>query len=133
GATRIRQLRVAAGRCPVQQNIQTLIPECNVQYSWSNEDTEPYQTNWTSTINASLPSEWTYSSQAELRGYPYVGSIAVYAGGGYIKVFKLSSLDELNALKNSNWIDKYTRAVFLEISLYNAQVDVFTSVTFLSE
>ena len=37
------------------------------------------------------------------------------------------------ALGNSRWIDKYTRAVFVEFTTYNAFVNLFGIVTLLGE
>ena len=47
---------------------------------------------------------------------------------------RLSELrNHLKQLKKFNWIDENTRAVFLQLSLYNPNVQLFTSVTFLIE
>lgn len=37
------------------------------------------------------------------------------------------------SLQQQNWIDVRTRAVFIEFSLYNANVNLFASVTLLVE
>lgn len=42
-------------------------------------------------------------------------------------------LDEILELEDAGWIDDYTRAVFLEFTLYNANVDIFTVAVYLFE
>lgn len=50
-------------------------------------------------------------------------------GGGYVYYLKNISLDainsDLNKLQDNNWIDRQTRAVFIEYTLYNPNVDLF--------
>lgn len=50
-------------------------------------------------------------------------------GGGYVYYLKNNSLDainsDLNKLQDNNWIDRQTRAVFIEYTLYNPNVDLF--------
>lgn len=44
------------------------------------------------------------------------------------KALKLSK-----QLESLNWIDRYTRAVFAEFTIYNAQTNFFTVITLLTE
>ena len=49
----------------------------------------------------------------------------MYAGGGYVVPLKGSKTDLIalmNELEQNQWIDRYTRAVFVEFTTYNAQV-----------
>ena len=71
------------------------------------------------------PTEYMYRSGSDLDSYPYVAKHSIYGGGGY--VFKLrgplrAMLKRAEELKEEGWIDKYTRAVFVEFTVYNAQV-----------
>ncbi len=59
-----------------------------------------------------------------------------YGGGGYI--FRLSGFidrlqEKVNVLKTNNWINNRTRAVLVEFSTYNAQVNMFGVVTCVAE
>ena len=52
----------------------------------------------------------------------------MYSGGGY--VFQLAGrqseiTSKLTRLKTQDWMDELTRAVFVEFSVYNAQVSSF--------
>ena len=46
---------------------------------------------------------------------------------------KENALQVLSDLKTSHWIDIYTRAVFLEFNVYNANTGLFSLVTLLTE
>jgi hypothetical protein len=68
---------------------------------------------------------FSYTDSSELDGYPYWGQLAVYSGGGYVvplKGDKEELIDFLTRLETQDWIDRYTRAVFVEFTTYNAQV-----------
>ncbi|GFO38752.1 polycystic kidney disease protein 1-like 2 [Plakobranchus ocellatus] len=76
------------------------------------------------------------SKAGELNGYPYWGTLAVYSGGGYVVPLEGSKEDlqaKMEQLERENWIDKYTRAVFVEFTVYNAQVNLFAISTILCE
>ena len=67
----------------------------------------------------------SYTKASDLDGYPYWGQLALYAGGGYVVPLKGSKTDLIalmNELEQNQWIDRYTRAVFVEFTTYNAQV-----------
>jgi len=71
------------------------------------------------------PYEYTYRTASSLSSYPYAGTVAVYGGGGYVVQLRGSRsvlLQKLIDLKAEGWIDKYTRAIFLEFTIYNANV-----------
>ena len=95
---------------------------------------------------ATTPPEYLYRSASSLDGLPYLAAHALYGGGGY--VFELrgslrSMLQRAEQLKEEGWIDRYTRAVFVEFTVYNAQVtspfvnkyfdlDFFSLTTFIT-
>jgi hypothetical protein len=59
-----------------------------------------------------------------------------YGEGGYVYEFRSSLLNiesNLSALQQLGWIDGKTRAIFIQLTLYNSNVQLFTSVTFLVE
>lgn len=86
------------------------------------------------TSNA-ITSPWAYQTMNELGGIPFVGIMGTYGGGGYSFDLPFSNLTEasLTSLKKNSWIDSRTRAVFVEIVIYNAQVNLFGVATFLTE
>ena len=53
-----------------------------------------------------------------------------YEGGGYIQDFSLSETDDaitarLEALRDGGWVDDQTAAIIVELSTYNAHINLF--------
>jgi len=71
------------------------------------------------------PYEYTYRRGVDIDSYPIYGELHVYGGGGYIAELRgdrAAIYDKVAELKAGGWIDKYTRAVFLEFAVYNPNV-----------
>ncbi|NXL78960.1 PK1L2 protein, partial [Leptocoma aspasia] len=139
GSARIRQVRVKGDTCPISPRLQHVVEECHAPYSQQTEDTSVYGEHWnTSALDNSsdLSSAWQYQSQSKLRGHPSWGKLAIYSGGGY--VIHLGT-DPKNAsrilqyLFNNVWLDTFTRAVFVEFTVYNANVNLFCIVSLMFE
>jgi hypothetical protein len=59
-----------------------------------------------------------------------------YGGGGFIQTLhnqKVVSENIVDELLTHTWIDRYTRAVFVEFSLYNPNVNMFSYSIYLAE
>ncbi|NXL57930.1 PK1L2 protein, partial [Chordeiles acutipennis] len=139
GSARIRQVRVKGDTCPISPKLQRVIQECHAPYSLQTEDTSDYGDHWNTSVfnnSSDLSSAWQYQSQSKLRGYPTWGKLAIYRGGGY--VIHLGT-DPKNAsrilqyLFNNVWLDTFTRAVFVEFTVYNANVNLFCIVSLMFE
>jgi len=133
----MRQLRIKLDSCHVQTQIMST---CGYDYSLSNEEKYSYQPGWlnetTQKSNSSIGQSFEYQSSEELDTYTYVGDHGSYSGGGYVYEFRgrLSDLQSnLSQLHQLGWIDKQTRAIIIQLTLYNPNVELFTSVTFLIE
>ena len=66
----------------------------------------------------------------------YSGSNAVYRGGGYVADMgkdPRTSYAVLQNLYDNMWLDAQTRALFLEVTIYNAQVNLFAIMNFIVE
>ncbi|XP_071504830.1 polycystin-2-like protein 1 [Diadema antillarum] len=73
-------------------------------------------------------SVWEHHHWADIDSFPYWGILATYKGGGYLAPLDCtpqSALDEARYLRNSLWIDQYTRAVFIEFVAYNPVINMF--------
>ncbi|XP_072027797.1 polycystin-1-like protein 2 [Amphiura filiformis] len=130
----IRQLRIKPDSCSAPPKIKSVIPECNVEYSYSDEDRDDYNVSWTNSSMTRI--EYQYKTSDDIDSYPYLGRHALYRGGGYVTVLKDNyndTMEQINQLYEEAWIDQYTRAVFVEMSCYNTQVNLFAAVTFLLE
>ncbi|NXK89486.1 PK1L2 protein, partial [Formicarius rufipectus] len=139
GSARIRQVRVKGDSCPIPPKLQHVVEECHAPYSLQTEDTSVYGEHWNTSVfdnSSDLSSAWQYQSQSKLRGHPSWGKLAIYSGGGY--VIHLGT-DPKNAsrilqyLFNNVWLDTFTRAVFVEFTVYNANVNLFCIVSLMFE
>ena len=75
---------------------------------------------------------WAYTSAGKDGNFPIIGETGTYSGDGYSTEL-IVDLDISNAtvveLKENLWIDRQTRAIFLEFILYNADSNLFSFVT----
>ncbi|XP_033750161.1 uncharacterized protein LOC117334568 isoform X2 [Pecten maximus] len=139
GYATMRQLRSKKDTCRIADDIAKVIPECNGEYTIMDQDEGEYQVGWRKMYGNSSDvtrEEYRYTSAAELNGYPYWGQMALYAGGGYLVRLKGSSNSismKMKQLEKEKWIDKYTRAVFVEFTVYNPGVNLFAISTLLAE
>jgi polycystin 1L2 len=136
GWATMRQLRIKSSLCSYQK-IRSI---CLDDYSLFNEEKSSFPPGWINeTIeeySSSIVNAFEYKSSNELNTYVYVGDYGSYSGNGYVYEFRgrLSDLESnLSQLHQLEWIDNQTRAVIIQLSLYNPNVDLFTSVILLAE
>ncbi|KAL1117582.1 hypothetical protein AAG570_003897 [Ranatra chinensis] len=124
GAVRIRQVRVRNDSCTVPDAFRGDFPGCYHYYSKDGEDKEPYGLN--------EGTAWTYNEPSTLGSGWYNGRISWYGGGGYY-VDLFNNLEECNQaledLWNNTWIDRGTRAVFIDFTAYSPNVNLFCSAS----
>ncbi|KXJ23969.1 polycystic kidney disease 2-like 1 protein [Exaiptasia diaphana] len=128
GMPRIRQVRVRNDSCEVHSDFKSVIKECYAPYSESSEDTSPF-----GKMNGSA---WEYKDQKILQSRSYWGRMATYAGGGFTQLLakKKDKTKEIFAdLKQNLWLNRGTRAVFIDFSVYNANINLFCIVRLLFE
>ncbi|XP_036065666.1 polycystic kidney disease protein 1-like 2 [Oryzias melastigma] len=140
GNARVRQLRVKEDSCQTAGLMHPLVADCNAPYSWDVEDMGSYDTGWNRSlqdnISASTSSPWKYQTQTQLRGRLFWGKTAFYRGGGFVVELgpDLSNASStLEYLFENKWLDMYTRAIFVEFTVYNANVNLFCIITLLME
>ena len=136
----MRQLRVQSESCHVTKSLQPYFVQCQDDYSVLNEEKRSFEPGWenlTSQVsNASIDRAFQYQSPKQLDTYFTVGNHHTYAPGGYVYDFRgrFSDLQSnLSQLHQLNWIDGQTRAVIVEFTLYNPNVQLFTAVSLLAE
>ena len=74
---------------------------------------------------------WYYQTEKQLDGSNYQGVMNSYGGGGFVKVLtndKTTSSAMIEDLFNNLWIDRATRVVFLDFTVYNANINLFCQV-----
>ena len=73
---------------------------------------------------------------AELKSSIFFGKLETYSGGAYavnIGPTKQVAKKIFQKLIDNFWIDRYTRAIFTEVNIYNANTNLLLTVTFLHE
>ena len=76
----------------------------------------------------SCSDRWEYYTAGELRGFPVPGRAFTYPGSGYVATLgynEETSWTVLADLHSHNWLDKQTRAVFAEFTVYNGNINLF--------
>ncbi|XP_038575816.1 polycystic kidney disease protein 1-like 2 [Micropterus salmoides] len=140
GDARLRQLRVQKNSCQIAGSMLQFVPDCHAPYSWEVEDMGSYEPGWNHSvrdnISTSTSSPWKYQTQAQLRAYPVWGEMVLYRGGGFVSELGPDLQNASNTLEylfRNKWLDTYTRAIFIEFTVYNANVNLFCIVTLLLE
>ncbi|XP_048220598.1 polycystin-2 isoform X1 [Perognathus longimembris pacificus] len=128
GVPRIRQLRVRNGSCSIPQDLRDEIKECYDVYSVGSEDRAPF--------GPANGTAWIYTSEKDLNGSSHWGIIAVYSGAGYyldLSRTRKETASQIAGLKKNVWMDRGTRATFIDFSVYNANINLFCVVRLLVE
>ncbi|KAL3314593.1 polycystic kidney disease 1-like 2 [Cichlidogyrus casuarinus] len=140
GYARLRQLRVTSRDCDQEFTFSTKRNSsiaCYGAYSFSSQDERDFAYGWTMpNANNSAHPWFSYNDASKLGGYPYLGVVDLYSGGGY-PVNLVGTTNDLNntinALQESHWVDAATRAIFLEFTIYNPNVNMFANMLGLIE
>jgi len=116
---------------------------CYNKYSILDEEYDDYCVGWKEgpcdrgeAVYSLTSSAWKCVSPLKVWGLPTTGIHSTYGGGGYVAEmainYNISKLI-LNDLYRYMWIDRSTRAVFTEFTLYNVGANVFIYISLLCE
>ncbi|XP_052007469.1 polycystic kidney disease 2-like 1 protein [Xyrauchen texanus] len=128
GVPRIRQLKVKHNSCKVHKDFQQEITDCFDVYSDKKEDDSTF-----GLINGTA---WQYHTERQMKGSNHWGLLSTYSGAGYYQDLtktKEESASILVDLKNNQWLDHGTRALFVDFSTYNANINLFCVVRLVVE
>ncbi|KAL3195262.1 hypothetical protein MRX96_015904 [Rhipicephalus microplus] len=128
GSPRIRQLRVRNDSCNVHSDFKKAITQCFDNYSPHFEDKSPF-----GLMNGTA---WTYHTEKDLNGADHWGLLSSYSGAGYyadLGITKEAATQVMADLKENLWIGRATRAVFLDFTVYNANVNLFCVIKLVFE
>ncbi|CAH1253114.1 PKD1L3 [Branchiostoma lanceolatum] len=117
GSARIRQLRVFAGWQPFESG-------------WQPVST----TNHTLNNGSLVKSPWVYQNPSN--DLSTAAEMASYDSGGYVAELGDSyetALETIEELEKSDWIDRYTRAIVVEFTVFNANVNFFSTLIYVVE
>lgn len=154
GVGRFRQHRVQ-GSCYIPEEARHLNMSCSQEFSKSSAAYDEFDEMWKPKMFEveynRLIDMWKFKSDGEsVRGtytridimkfwcfYSYItGEVAYYPSGGFsanLGRTLYNSYFNLKYIIEKQWIDKETRAIFLEFLSYNANYNVFNSVTLILE
>ena len=125
-----------ADSCEVQELFKNIVTSCFDFYSPTKEE----KGSWIDLrkMNGSVlcPENWEYNADRRFGGFDSWGRFAVYSGGGYVANLgynKLTAKRIINDLKENRWVDRQTRAVLVEFSLYNPPSNLLAVMTYYFE
>jgi len=133
--------------CKINYHFESSIKFCDEEYSVLYQEKDPYNYQWNAFNSSFVPlssdqdvySAFQYTKSSQIDSYPYAGIANTYMGGGYL--FKMNNLGHdqsiliknLENLKQNDWIDRQTRAVFIEFTIYNPNINLFSNCLILFE
>lgn len=135
----LRQIRSDPRACQVSKPLNQLIKSCSGRRETDREDTRNFCDGWSFEERFSGEchyDEFQYRTGAQLETYPVQGKLGSYGAGGYVIRLNGRQDDDLDKLKTQQkmgWIDRHTRAVMLEFSTFNANVNLFTTGSVIAE
>ncbi|KAK2167555.1 hypothetical protein LSH36_26g04065 [Paralvinella palmiformis] len=98
-------------------------------------DEEDYDEGWQTDLNKTENEKmtpWRYQDMFTLDGIPVWGNVASYSGGGYVAELGTKpgeALKMIQYLRDTRWLDRSSRALFVEFNLYNPNTNLFSIVT----
>ncbi|CAL8110243.1 unnamed protein product [Orchesella dallaii] len=144
GVGRVRQQRVKPSACIEQDQIAIGKDfRCNAEYKKITQDQESYNPSWDPVTGTRLPSSltndgWEFHGKDSKKtlSFGYTGKQAHYDGGGYILELGRTHRESESVIKfmrTHHWLDHRTRAVFIELTLMNPNINKFVDVVLLIE
>ena len=128
--------------CTVPEEAQEVIKHCNDFYSFDEEDTthlnlpgwQPFtgSVEWAN-FSDLCPAPWRYVSSDSLQESPSWGLLHFYDGGGYVANLGYSNNTAREVISNLHkfgWIDRQTRAILLQFSIYNPNTGYLSIATY---
>ena len=121
------------------------VSDCYYDYSHEVEDTTllrlpywkplPHNISWSEALKI-CPKPWRYHTAEELNHGPIRGSFNTYQGGGYPAVlgYNVDTASRvLNETLGLQWVDRQTRAVILEFTVFNANTNLISIAKYFYE
>lgn len=128
---------VFKGNCDVNEWLSKIIHHCSKRYKKSDLNTNDYNSSWSYEIFAESNSRSDhllidpYTHRGSDSWMEFEGHLEYYPRSGYTALLantRNSSVDILNELQQQQWLDEYTRVLFVEFSTLNLNLNLFTNV-----
>ena len=141
----MRQVRVENNSCALLPSVQSTINFCYSELGIFNEEESSFSYSWTPYSSSYVETDpllqrvypaFQFTHSSAIEAYPYSGIYTTYEGDGY--VYKMIGTNDtiysdLKLLQKNNWVDRQTRAVFIEFSVFNPAINLFAYVNVLFE
>ena len=95
----------------------------------------PNITSWPRALQI-CPKPWRYQTAQELDNDPIKASYGTYGGGGYVAVMGYKENTAYGVLSETlghEWVDRQTRAVILEFTVFNVNTNLISIATYFYE
>ncbi|XP_061140397.1 polycystin-2-like protein 1 [Syngnathus typhle] len=128
GVPRMRQIKIKNNSCKVHKDFQDEITGCYDVYNDKKEDDLNF-----GLINGTA---WNYHTEKMIKGSSHWGLLTTYSGAGYYQDLgrtKDESAIVLKELEENLWLDRGTRAIFIDFSTYNANINMFCVIRLVVE
>jgi hypothetical protein len=134
GTVRVRQLRVQRNEgCQVSKLYSHIYPDCYGHYSEASKSTQTYRPRWAPTYIAGC---YDYVTAEETAQASVTGKLTSYDGDGFMWDMPWNATDSrtmLGDLHHWGWLDPATRAVIVELSTLNTNVNVIVNSRLIFE
>ena len=114
--------------------------KCVGMFSGSREETRHFQPNWTHLLHDTTESdnavEIAFTHQKVEGGFHIRGQHGNYPPRGYVATlgqYSKKIQESLNMLKKSNWVDRLTKALIIDVVTYNGNTNLFTRIRMIIE
>ncbi|CAF1047678.1 unnamed protein product [Adineta ricciae] len=140
GVVRMRQVRVKPEKCYIPKSYSDEIADCYPAYSPDKKDTDPFgPITLSDSTEINLKQPWRFMSKDKTGMGSHTGQHGKYDGSGYIadlaqydRTYRRFTKD-VNELERFHWLDKATRALFIDIITYNPSVNLFSYIKLVFE
>ncbi|CAF0821104.1 unnamed protein product [Rotaria sordida] len=140
GVIRMRQVRVKPEKCNIPKSYSDEIADCYPAYSLDKKDTDPFgPITLSDSTKINMKQAWNYMSADKTGMGSYTGQYGTYDGSGYVADLaqyvrtNKHFTNDINELEKFHWLDKATRALFIDIVTYNPSVNLFSYIKFIFE
>ncbi|OON20938.1 polycystin-2 domain protein, partial [Opisthorchis viverrini] len=135
GVPRLRQVRVTSTACDVLGVMNNVEYVCYPPYSASTEGKKPMQPQG-GVIPNHTKNAWRYQTAGQLGSAAVAAQYGAYPGSGYVQDLSRSrntSEEIIQELFEGRWIDEASRVLFLDFTIYNANINMFVIVKLIFE
>ena len=130
--------------CTLKSEFENILETCSTDLSYDTQLTESFGFGWSQFNKNYTPpfgyqaiyNSFQFQDDAALQGSSIEGQFNTYSGSGYVYETRgqLSYIQgNLSLLQEIGWIDRQTRAVFVEFSTYNPNINLVMVTTILVE